>query len=418
MVGINKLRALLMFILIVPVALYGLTGTVSAYTTQNVLGSTDSVLKTHISTSTTGRYITFDSGVSTLVSPDTNNKTDAFIKDTESGVTSLLSVTPSGDSGNGVTDGEIMITGNGRYALFSSEATNLASTAGGYGAKNLYLRDLHTSTTYLIAAGSYSYIDNYPMGLSEDGRFIYYTSTQSSIPRLYVLDRSQSTTERVDVNDAGDLANGSHAVGGRKQVSCDGRFVVFSSGATNLVPGDTNGYADIFIVDRMGGHTIKNITLGADYYSTSPKISCDGNYVLFSSGASNLVSSDTNNTTDLFRYKVSDGTLDRVSVKNDGSEYAGSSYSGGGFSGAEFDLSMDSRYIFFVRLQRTTSSDVNYLTMRDTVLGTTTDIASVGSNYYPWRPATSYDGSKVFYVAANNKSDAFGILRVVTGHLN
>ena len=224
-----------------------------------------------------------------------------------------------------------------------------------------------------------------------------------------------NTTDRVDISDTGNPVSSYGVNVYPREVSCDGRYVVLASGSSSFVTGDTNGVSDIFLLDRLGGYIVKDITLNANGASAFPKISCDGNYILFASSASNLVASDTNNTSDLFRYKVSDGTIDRVSIKDDETEYAGHSSAGGSFSGGtEFDMSMDGRFVFFLRQQNTPS---NYLTMRDTKLGTTSDIATSASNYLPGGPASSYDGSKVYYVVSQNNTDFFGALKLVTGHL-
>lgn len=87
-------------------------------------------------------------------------------------------------------------------------------------------------------------------------------------------------------------------------ISADGRYVVFQSGASNLVPGDTNGWEDIFVHDRVTGQTSR-ISVASDGIqgnspSTNPSISADGRYVVFASDASNLIPDDTNEVTDVF----------------------------------------------------------------------------------------------------------------------
>ena len=88
-------------------------------------------------------------------------------------------------------------------------------------------------------------------------------------------------------------------------ISADGRFVAFASDATNLVSGDTNGAADVFVRDRQAGTTERvsvdsagNQASGGD--SLRPAISADGRFVVFHSDATNLVGSDTNGATDVF----------------------------------------------------------------------------------------------------------------------
>ena len=87
-------------------------------------------------------------------------------------------------------------------------------------------------------------------------------------------------------------------------ISADGRFVAFSSDATNLVPGDTNGTADVFVRDRQTG-TTRRVSVGpggaqGNGDSVDPALSADGRFVAFESDATNLVPGDTNGVDDVF----------------------------------------------------------------------------------------------------------------------
>jgi len=101
-------------------------------------------------------------------------------------------------------------------------------------------------------------------------------------------------------------------------MSLDGRYVAFVSGATNLVPNDTNGRFDVFVRDRYLGKTERvSVRSGggqANRDSGSPNISADGHYVVFQSAASNLVPSDTNGFDDVFLHDRVSGSTIRVSV--------------------------------------------------------------------------------------------------------
>src|SRR4029434_8337010 len=118
---------------------------------------------------------------------------------------------------------------------------------------------------------------------------------------IFVRDLQLGTTERVSVSSAGAQASGlSHA----PSVSADGRFVAFTSLAANLVAGDTNGSWDIFVRDRQLGTTerVSLTTSGGQAYSgsISASISADGRFVAFRSTAANLVAGDTNGCADIF----------------------------------------------------------------------------------------------------------------------
>ncbi len=123
------------------------------------------------------------------------------------------------------------------------------------------------------------------------------------------------TSQRVSVDPDGVQANGAS---GFPSISSDGRYVVFETDATNLVPGDTNGVTDIILADLQTGgrQRISVATDGtqANGASTKPWITADGNYVVYQSLASNLVSGDTNGQSDIFLYTISTGETRRISV--------------------------------------------------------------------------------------------------------
>jgi Ca2+-binding RTX toxin-like protein len=114
---------------------------------------------------------------------------------------------------------------------------------------------------------------------------------------------STNTTTRVSVNSAGIQGDENSF---NPSISADGRFVAFTSAASNLVPGDTNNKQDIFVRD-LSTNTITRVSVDSagdrgqhDDALFGPLISADGRFVAFASGASNLVPGDTNNTTDIF----------------------------------------------------------------------------------------------------------------------
>src|SRR5437867_3390116 len=134
------------------------------------------------------------------------------------------------------------------------------------------------------------------------------------------------TPERVSVDSAGNEGNGGS---GGPAISADGRFVAFASYASNLVPGDTNGVADVFVHDRQTGITervsVDSAGNEGNGGSSGPAISADGRFVAFASSASNLVPGDTNGVADVFVHDRQTGTTERVSVDSLGNEGNGSS---------------------------------------------------------------------------------------------
>jgi hypothetical protein len=130
-------------------------------------------------------------------------------------------------------------------------------------------------------------------------------------------------TERVSVSSAGAQATaplGSSA----PSVSADGRYVAFASDATNLITGDTNGNRDVFVRDRATGATqrvsVSSNGAQGDFASSFPSISADGRYVAFESLAFNLVAGDTNSAADIFVRDREAGATGRVSVSSAGAQ--------------------------------------------------------------------------------------------------
>lgn len=163
--------------------------------------------------------------------------------------------------------------------------------------------------------------------------------------------------ERVSVSSTGAPGFGSSYFAGRtpeRYISGDGRYVVFSSEANNLVEGDTNGRTDVFLRDRLAGKTIRlsvsDIGAQGNGDSELPVISADGRFVAFMSDASNLVQTDANGVRDVFLYdrdtdangifdEPGKTSLTRASLSSNGTE--------SNCESARPSISADGRYIAF-----------------------------------------------------------------------
>ena len=216
-----------------------------------------------------------------------------------------------GAEGNGGTNGKPSLSSDGRYVAFSSSASNLVPDDTN-GVSDVFVVDRQTQTIERVslAADGTSPGNGYSNSpsISNDGRYVAFTSAASNLvpddtngwADVFVCDRQAHTIERVNVADDGTQANG---LSGPGQISSDGRYVAFCSSASNLVPGDTNVWTDVFVVDRQT-QTIKCASIAADgtqgNRSSSGTISRDGSYVVLNSLASNLVPSDTNDAGDVF----------------------------------------------------------------------------------------------------------------------
>ncbi|MEN4017111.1 MAG: Ig-like domain-containing protein [Methanobacterium sp.] len=165
--------------------------------------------------------------------------------------------------------------------------------------------------------------------ISSDGRYIAFSSYANNLVEndtnghsdIFVHDRVLNITERNSISSTGTESNGDSF---EPSISADGSFVAFVSHATNLVDDDTNDAGDIFVYDRLFKLT-KRISLASNgeqsnSNSNEPSISGNGNYIAFTSWASNLVENDTNDWGDVFVYNRITGTLERISISNNGNE--------------------------------------------------------------------------------------------------
>jgi len=264
-----------------------------------------------------------------------------------------VSVSATGEQGDGPSarfGGDVAVSADGRYVLFGSEATNLVP-GGTDGSRNLFLHDALTGGLELISVA----VDGSPAGssgfghVSADGRYVVFQSCASNLVAgdtndtcdVFVRDRLLGTTEVVSVSSTGALANDGSTAG--PTISDDGRFVAFSSVASNLVAGDTNLEYDAFLHDRLTGATVRvsEAVGGGDPNGSSIEafVSADGRFVSYESSASNLVAGDANGASDVFLYDIAAGLTSRVSVSTGGDEANGT-------SGAP-SLSADGRFVAF-----------------------------------------------------------------------
>lgn len=201
--------------------------------------------------------------------------------------------------------------------------------------------------------------------VSADGRFVAFTSDASDLVAtdtngatdVFVRDRTLGTTELISVRTDGTDSGNGFAAG--PSMSADGRFVTFRSAATDLVAG-TGGVENIFVRDRQAGTTtLASIGLGgpANGNSTTPRIGRNGNIVVFVSSASNLVATDTNGVIDLFARDLAAGVTHLVTIDQTGTDSGNST--GLALSANLADLSADGRRIAF-------ASDASNLVPGDT----------------------------------------------------
>jgi Tol biopolymer transport system component len=300
-----------------------------------------------ISVSGDGRYVAFQSSATNLVSGDTNSGFDIFVHDVETGITVRVSVSSSGEQGYGHSEYP-SISADGRYVAFESWSSTLVS-GDTNNTVDVFVHDLQTGSTSWVSvngAGNQTNPESRRPSISASGRLVAFESSAtnlvsgstSGIDQIFVRDLEAGSTSLVSANGGIEGDGPSNA----PSISADGGRVVFESTATNLAPGDTNGRQDVFVYDEDGGLTRVSVDAqGGDANGGSYEacISASGRYVAFTSHASDLVASDTNNADDVFVRDLETGTTTRVSVDSAGAQANSSSY------GAS--LSADGRYVTF-----------------------------------------------------------------------
>jgi Tol biopolymer transport system component len=194
--------------------------------------------------------------------------------------------------------------------------------------------------------------------ISADGRYVLFTSVASNLvpgrshgdDNVYVYDREGQTVELLRLAGEGSEAE---SLSYQLDVSANGRWLVFTSEASNLVTGDTNGLSDVFVHDRQKGSTsLVSVSVEGESgkgMSMEPSISADGRWIAFTSYASDLVpevdehtgkaSADTNQKGDIFVYDRLGNGIQRVSLSSTGEQ--------GNHNSAQPGISADGRYVVY-----------------------------------------------------------------------
>jgi len=292
-------------------------------------------------------------------------------------------------------------------------------------------------TTEPISVASDGTQGNFSSGnpsISADGRYVAFASNASNLVSgdtngysdVFVRDRQAGQITRVSLASDGTQSNeasggtvgfdGNFWVGGIA-ISADGRYVAFESYASNLVPGDTNGYSDVFVHDCQTGQTtrvsVSSTGVQGNGSSFEPSISADGRYVAFSSGSTNLVPGGTF-ATNVFVHDCESGQTEQISIASDGTQ----PHSGG--ASLDPSISADGRFVAFFSQAYDLVPDYRYRTfdvyVRDRQNGQTTrvSVASDGTpTLYPFsisdHPSISADGRHVAF----SSNTAFDLVQAI-----
>lgn len=315
--------------LIIPIAFFLASPEAFAFETERVSISSSGVqanlTSQHMpSISLDGRYVAFNSAASNLVPNDTNNSFDAFVYDRNTNIIERVSVSNSGVAGDNHSFAT-HISANGRYVVIASYASNLVQNDTN-NFEDTFVYDRQTDTIERASVNNEGVEGNLSSAggtISDDGQLVAFWSTSSNLvpgdtnsgADVFVYNRLADTIERVNITNTG--VQGTNGSADFPHISSDGRYVAFTSNQIGLVSGDTNtNFSDAFIYDRQTD-TIKRISenadgIGGNNNSVVTSISANGRYVVMTSTASNLYAGDAPDTDDIFVYDNVTQVLEKV----------------------------------------------------------------------------------------------------------
>ena len=292
------------------------------YSTQVFVKDLSTGAITLVSSNASGAPISLTDGASTPVFTadgtgvffHNNVNGQLYEKNLTTGALTLESVTPGNVSGDA---NSFALAATPTTLIFESAGDNLVSGLSTV-AWRLYVKDLNTGAITLLsspAGGSNNF------QLSADGSKIAFLGSDQQV---YVLDVGTATQTEVSTALGGSVANSYVSA---FAISPDGTKVAFESGASNLVAGDTNGVDDIFVKDLATGVVTRVSTTAsggqANSGSLHPAFSPDGSELVFTSYASNLVPGDANNDVDVFVKDLATGAITLVSTTYGGQQSSG-----------------------------------------------------------------------------------------------
>ncbi|HEX9991521.1 MAG TPA: Calx-beta domain-containing protein, partial [Acidimicrobiales bacterium] len=354
------------------------------------------------SVSDDGRFVAFASDAADLVAGDANRVRDVFVRDRVAGKTVLVSADAAGGPADGPS-GQPAISGDGRYVAFASAASDLVP-GDGNGVADVFLRDLAAGTTVRVSvdrSGGDADGASRDPAVDDTGRVVAFASDAGDLVRgdgngladVFVRDLAAGRTERVSVDVGGDDAGGASS---SPSLSDDGRRVEFESFAADLVPDDGGHALAVFVRDRPAGRTVKaSVTPGGGQAAWSTgMLSGDGRWVVFAA------------VEPVAPGGLGPGRLYRRDLAGDDSVALDLDLSGGppqrSSSSRSPSVSDDGRFVAFA----TDAADlvpedhdmVSDVVVRDAERGTTAEV-STGSGPASG-PAISGDGSVVAFVSA------------------
>ena len=363
-----------------------------------------------------GRFVAFSSLATNLVPGDPAGIRDVFVSDTSTGQTILASISLTGQPGNGPSGTSLSISGDGRFVAFDSWASDLVA-GDTNGQLDVFVHDKLTGVTELVSIDSAAVQSNGPSAgasISADGRFVAFSSWATNLVAsdlnglqdIFLHDRQTGITTRISETTTG--------VGGIGEsfspfLSRNGQFVAYVTRANNLVTQPLDIYYYIFVNNVLTGETthvsVNSFGQHAHGDCFSPSVTEDGRFVSFSTYAYNLDPLDWNGVNDVFVHDRLTGQTSRVSLSSTGIEGNGGSVLP--------TLSSDGRSIAFMSSadnlvpgDHNGQDDVFLKNLLDGKIRRISRAGLAGANGPSTMPALTADGSRLVF-----SSDASNLVR-------
>lgn len=366
-----------------------------------------------------GRYIAFESIARNLVAGvDTRGRYQGYVLDRETGDIEIVSISNDGEAANEHV-GSVDISDDGRYVVWHTMATNLVPETN-LDKWQVYIRDRVAGTTELISRAQ----DGTPANrlslepsISADGRNVAFRSHAGNLvagttinrSHIYLLDRETKEVKLVSrAHDGGEAAgppgssSSNSGDSAEPAITPDGRYIVYSSHATNIVQEPGGPGLDVFVYDNETGQTdqvsVTSTGEAQDKGAWEPSISADGRYVTFTSASFNMVPTAGWASFHVYIHDRETGETERVSVSSDGVEGDG--------GGQEPGISGDGRYVAYMSYAFNLVPEVEQnprpdIYLWDRLTGTTelitTAVDGGPANSDSGAPNLNHDGSVVAY---------------------
>jgi hypothetical protein len=297
-----------------------------------------------------GNFVAFEGSSTNLIA---GHVADINIKNMSTGIISNEAVSAAGLKGNS-GQGFPVISADGLWVAFQGNSSNLIPGSAPSG--TIYVASTTTNSIEAVnttAGNGFADRAGSDPDISGDGRYVVFSSSASNLATgsntdysdVFVKDRQTGEVLRISTSTSGGDGNGDSQYA---KISADGRLVVFQSFASNLTANDNNKYPDIFVWDRndnsltnLTKDSITNVISNPNNGNYLPDIAYDSIYggaVVFQTGR-NLVAQDTSNATDIYSYNLFYDTLQLVSSKADGT--------GVSLGSEDASVSGDGRFVVF-----------------------------------------------------------------------